>query len=315
MKNDISFKGHDLFAHMDSVKKEMANEYMRIQKRSKEDPGTAGDQGEENWADFFRGWLPANYHVVTKGRIIDAKGKSSPQVDILILHPSYPKKLHNSKHYFAGGVIAAFECKLTLKKADVDKACKNSVIIKGMLPIREGNPYDELQQPILYGLLAHSHSWKKEDSLLNLLEVLHEQSPSCCEHPREMIDVVCLADSATYSLEKKICVGNIDTSWLDEMPFNNPIVTGYYMSSERKFENYDPTGEIFCSLVTKVFEFMAFEDPALRQLADYFKRTSIYGGLGKITYWDENVLSKNVLKQLKLKGYQEMAWSKWAQDC
>jgi hypothetical protein len=35
----------------------MAEEYDRIQKRATEDPGTAGDQGEENWATLLRNWL------------------------------------------------------------------------------------------------------------------------------------------------------------------------------------------------------------------------------------------------------------------
>ena len=43
-------KSHDLFDFMSQISQEMALEYERIQKRATEDPGTAGDQGEENWA-------------------------------------------------------------------------------------------------------------------------------------------------------------------------------------------------------------------------------------------------------------------------
>ena len=63
-------KTHDLYDFMRQLSNEMAAEYDRIQKRTTEDPGTAGDQGEENWADLLRGWLPRTYEVVTKGRII-----------------------------------------------------------------------------------------------------------------------------------------------------------------------------------------------------------------------------------------------------
>lgn len=52
---------------------EMESEYYRIQKRTREDPGTAGDQGEENWAELLRHWLPQGYHVRTKGRILSDK--------------------------------------------------------------------------------------------------------------------------------------------------------------------------------------------------------------------------------------------------
>jgi hypothetical protein len=156
----MSFQKHDFFDFMNSVKSNMAAEYDRIRRRSTDDPGTAGDEAEENWADFLRSWLPANYPVVTKGRILNTKGIASPQVDILVLRPNYPLALRDKKHYFAGGVLAAFECKLTLRRADLKKAFSNAVFIKSLWPIRKGNPYDELHQPIIYGLLAHSHEWK-----------------------------------------------------------------------------------------------------------------------------------------------------------
>lgn len=68
----------------------MATEYARIQKRASEDPGTAGDQGEENWAELLRGWLPRTYEVVTKGRIISQDGHTSPQVDVLVSKECLP---------------------------------------------------------------------------------------------------------------------------------------------------------------------------------------------------------------------------------
>jgi len=63
-------KTHDLYDFMRQMSAEMSAEYDRIQMRATEDPGTAGDQGEENWAELLRDWLPRTYEVVTKGRII-----------------------------------------------------------------------------------------------------------------------------------------------------------------------------------------------------------------------------------------------------
>jgi uncharacterized protein DUF6602 len=97
-------KSHDLLDFMVTVSREMSLEYDRIQKRAAEDPGTAGDQGEENWAELLRRWLPATYYVVTKGRILSHDGVAGPQVDVLILRPSYPKDLLNKKLYLAAGV-------------------------------------------------------------------------------------------------------------------------------------------------------------------------------------------------------------------
>src|SRR5258706_15206214 len=112
---------------MRSVTDGLAQEYDRIQKRTREDPGTAGDQVEENWAELLRNWLPATYPVVTKGRIVSENGIASPQVDVLVLQPSYPLSLRNKKLYFAGGVVAAFECKLTLRANHIKKALENAV--------------------------------------------------------------------------------------------------------------------------------------------------------------------------------------------
>ena len=93
---------NDLFDFMRTATRDMADEYERIQKRATEDPGTAGDQGEENWATLFRNWLSSYFHVVTKGRILSHKGIASPQIDVLVLSPSYPRQLLNKKLYLAG---------------------------------------------------------------------------------------------------------------------------------------------------------------------------------------------------------------------
>ena len=76
-------KSHDLHDFMRQLSNEMEAEYDRIQKRATEDPGTAGDQGEENWAELLRGWLPRTYAVVTKGRIISADGRTIARQEVV----------------------------------------------------------------------------------------------------------------------------------------------------------------------------------------------------------------------------------------
>ena len=129
-------KTHDLHDFMRQISAEMSAEYDRIQTRAREDPGTAGDQGEENWAELLRDWLPRNYAVVTKGRIISQESVTSPQIDVLVLNGAYPNKLHNKKLYLAAGVAAAFECKTTLKALHIAQAVENCTIIKSLYPNR-----------------------------------------------------------------------------------------------------------------------------------------------------------------------------------
>lgn len=112
---------HELVDFLERASREVAAEYERITRTSSDDPGTAGDEGEENWAHVLRQWLPAGYHVVTKGRILGHDGRLSRQVDVLVLSPAYPQGLltTGAKKYLASGVLAAFECKLSLRRQHI----------------------------------------------------------------------------------------------------------------------------------------------------------------------------------------------------
>jgi hypothetical protein len=92
---------------------------------------------------------------VTKGRILTDSGYASPQVDVLVLWPSYPRILLDKKLYLAGGVAAAFECKITLKSDHLKAAVETAALLRRNLPKREGTSYKELTSTILYGLLSH----------------------------------------------------------------------------------------------------------------------------------------------------------------
>src|SRR5919106_2243588 len=105
---------HELEAFLRQDQAELAAEYRRIYHRTSEDPGTAGDEGEENWAALLREWLPSSYQVVTKGRVVFPDRSASSQVDVVVLRGSYPPRLLNNKLYLSSGVVAAFECKNTL---------------------------------------------------------------------------------------------------------------------------------------------------------------------------------------------------------
>src|SRR5262249_29711059 len=154
------------------------------------------DQGEENWALILRKWLPAEYHVVTKGRILGHNGRASPQIDLIVLHPSYPPTLRDKKLYLAGGVSAAFECKLTLNADDIRQAVQNCAVIKRLTARRTGTPFLELNSPLTVGLLAHSHSWvrTKATPVKDLTKGVDQKSTGSVQHPREMLDIVCVPD-------------------------------------------------------------------------------------------------------------------------
>jgi hypothetical protein len=307
----------ELFNFMQQMKDELAAEYERIRIRATDDPGTAGDEGEENWAALFRSWLPANYHVVTKGRIINAEGKTGPQVDVLVLHPAYPRHLLNKKHYLAGGVLAAFECKLTLRAEHLSEAFGNGQLVKGLCAKREGTPYGELTQPIVYGLLAHSHHWRSSGmrAAMDLHDRIHDRQFDGPQAIREMLDLVCVADTATYCLHKHIYIGpNRDLTNLgdgaSDFPNGEGVSTGYFCSwdDEQRPMLGTVLGALVCELLTK----LAFEDPSIRWMAKEFAQAGIHGGgLGQATTWYPEVFSAETLRKLRESGCSSDQWNEW----
>ena len=321
---------HDFLDFMRSMQDWLAQEYLRIQKRAADDPGTAGDQGEENWASVLRNWLPAQYPVVTKGRIIGPTGDTSPQVDVLVLHPLYPLALRDKKLYFAGGLMAAFECKLTLRSVHIKKVFQNAVFIKNLLRRRKDTPYDELHQPIVFGVLAHSQGWKAsgEDAVFKIIEALSEQiekvfgslyenDPLLC-HPRYLVDVVCVADLTTFILGKSIHIGPMVDQRLREIALDaeaagedpsQGLVIGYEASWEGDTSNVPGTG--LATLISYLTTRFAFEDTNLRSFAEYLAIPAAAGGYSKIFEWHGDVFSDAVLLQLEQGKYDSGLWGKW----
>jgi hypothetical protein len=147
---------HELTQFLRLSSTELLAEHCRITGRSKEDHGTAGDETEELWKEILQAWLPDYYPIVTKGRIINEHGDCSPQMDVLVLNPAYPRRIRNKKLYLAGGVLAAFECKTTLRSTDLEKFYKSCRRIKTLYAVSQGTIFKELFAPIYCGLLALS---------------------------------------------------------------------------------------------------------------------------------------------------------------
>ncbi len=304
---------------MNSATREMGEEYARIQKRATEDPGTAGDQGEENWASLLRNWLPTTFQIVTKGRILSHKGIASPQVDVIVLQPEYPKNLLDKKLYLAGGVLAAFECKITLKAKDIEAFVNNSIEIKSHIEDRKGTPYKELQSPIIYGLLAHSHSWKRDNSkpIEKIETKLIEADFSLITHPKQMPDILCVADLACWSSNKMVFIGPGQvpnwTSMAELYGKNGSATSGYVghsQESDNQTEHFSPIGAMITSLLNK----LAWEYQNLRQLSRYITLTNIQGsGQGSMRKWESEIYSDEIRKKVEsghLKNGAE--WDEWS---
>ncbi|MFT3823635.1 MAG: hypothetical protein QM731_06925 [Chitinophagaceae bacterium] len=284
---------NDLIDFINLASNQIDEEYFRIQKRAKEDPGSAGDQGEENWATLLREWLPPIFQIVTKGRIIDSKGIVSPQLDIIVLRPEYPKGLLNKKLYLAGGVLAAFECKLTLKGIHLSKFFKNSIIIKGYVPSVFPTVYDTLQSPILYGLLAHSHSWKKSSSNLEMIgEKINETDQQIITTPRQMPDIICIANTGCWLSIKYPLPHTLPT----EEGIKQVLLTTYLCQQDDNNFVIKPIASAIKWLLYKLSK----EHPGLVSLSQYFNQIIPSSGSGFSRIWPvEQVYTNDNIKLVR----------------
>ncbi len=310
---------HDLHAFMEQVTTEMGLEYDRIYARAAEDPGTAGDEGEENWARLFREWLPPNYHVETKGRLIAHDGRMSPQIDVVVLKPAYPRKLLEKKIWLAGGVAAAFECKTTITAAHVSASMTRCAAFKDLYTAREGSPRVELRSPLIYGLLAHSHSWKgkKSNPIANVESAL-DLGSSVVSHPRFEIDVLCIADLATWSSS---FMSRYEASWQPQAEAElahvfdascGPMTTMIcsWSGTESQHASFRPVGALLDDLTGRI----AWADPSVRDIADYFRNANLGGsGAGHMRPWPLSTYSAEVAQQIAAgRMTNGVLWDEWS---
>jgi hypothetical protein len=195
-------KDHELEAFLAEVSDTLKADYRRIRRTARSDPGTAGDQSETTWASLFRNWLPPTLAVRTKGRIVADDGRLSDQMDVVILRDTYPAFLAEKKIYLAGGVLAAFECKLTLRPRDIAEAVERGQFLRSMVRPRgrAANLRDALVPPIAFGLLAHS----SERLAVEQIDGRLAKSLESVEHPREALDVLCVANLATWTAARTL---------------------------------------------------------------------------------------------------------------
>lgn len=135
------------------------------------------------------------------------------------------------------------------------------------------------------------------------------------EHPRELLDLICVADAATIPLTKDILIGpdlnQYEIESLKEADGENLISTMYVINEEEKGDTHD-VGAILASLVHELTYRMALEDPSIRDWADHLSYIGFYGGIGRPLYWTEDTLSEQVHLRLKKSGREDNRWSKWS---
>jgi hypothetical protein len=308
---------HEISKRFMAVFHEIVSDYEIVKGRANEDPGTTGDHVESKWAEVLRDWLPATYHVVTKGRMLDLDGVSSRQLDVIVLHPAYPRRLRNFKYYIPEGVAAAFECKTTLRKRDVGSFIETCASVKRMRQSSSRSPYDDLHRPIVVGLLAHSVDLgpRTRNGVIERLWRVLEEIQKRLDQPWLLPDVLCIADTVTLTLNTAILLGDardeVYAGTLLDFP-DGAIQTAYPEQLSDPEGGPGPGAVNIGALIADVTERLAWNDETLRDLAMFFCDCRISGGgFGPTNLWTPDALSPDVWERLRRDGFVEERWSRW----
>jgi hypothetical protein len=271
---------HDLESFLDEVASGLKVDYSRIRKSARSDPGTAGDQSEATWADLFRSWLPTSLQVVTKGRIAARDGRLSEQLDVIVLRDTYPPHLAKKKVYLAGGVLAVFECKLTLRKSHIADAVERGRSLRALVGPRKGkNLRDELVPPILYGLLAHQSEGLDVEAILKSLD----EGLAQIAHPRESLDLLTIANLGTWANMKNLMSPRIGPPgmWdtvqkLHGVPPEGGVKV-LYMTPRGLLSEGSPTPNPLYGMLQVLYWRLAIDLPGIGPIADYWAGAKVRG--------------------------------------
>jgi hypothetical protein len=90
------------------------------------------------------------------------------------------------------GVIAAFNVKLTLNNEGLNEAIDQARLVRRGMQRRGGRVIGDLLSPMVFGSLAQSHSLGRDAR--SRIAAAVETASSTSDHPREGLDIVCVAD-------------------------------------------------------------------------------------------------------------------------
>ncbi|MGH3524908.1 MAG: hypothetical protein ACRDU4_19290, partial [Mycobacterium sp.] len=198
-------------------------------------------------------------------------------------HPSYPRQLRERSTVLASGVVAAFSVKLTLDAEGLTEAINAAQQLRRLLP---GHPAhtvrDQLFSPIMYGVLAHSHAWKGENSkpTENIENRLREQAAA---NPREQLDIVCVADLASWFRAVFVIaeqmITDLNQAGISDEPHVQDVMFREHSSDANDAQ---PLGGLIYALLRQLSLF----DPTIRPIADGMRRVATGSRQGDVrTRW------------------------------
>lgn len=166
-------------------------------------------------------------------------------------------------------------------------------------------------------MLAHSHSWRAPNSTpdTNIAQKLFNSDELHITHPRECLDLLCVADLGTWKTMKML--GTLALASHHKIPLNIVLESGlalqtsYMMATsihKNQSEYFTPIGSLILDLSRKI----AWEDTQLREISQYYQDTEMGGtGEGKIRQWNFS-FSENVMRRLQNHRFNLENWNEWS---
>lgn len=316
-------KHHQWLAEMSTA---IARDYEDLQAKLSGNPSAiqeSGHQAEAAWVALLQGWLPSTYEVATRKYLIleDSNGPEiSNETDIVVFHPSYPPQLRSKPHVLVSGVVAAFSVKATLTRAGLEEAVKEAAVVKRGVISRAGTPQDDLMASPVYGLLAHSHSWKSPASEpnRNVTSALRDFDSQYAATPREGLDLVCVADlnfwsRATIAMSRHVADQlNQNLGDLSSGAYKESIQSGFmkrttFDEGDRSADAMPPSSLFVGTLWNKLARFHS----DLKPIADGLRVTGTSGsGSIDMRHWAFNeVFSSSTMQDMQRGRFAHDNWS------
>lgn len=312
-------------AVMAGIHDEIQADYRRLRGIAKDDPQRAGHGGEELWKRLLTKWLPPAYKVDTRKYIVPEDRSAPFETDIVVFRPSCPEPMRLSEAVLAGGLAAAFSVKTTLLARDLPEEIRRATVLRRSLRPREGSPRGEILPPFPYGILAHSHGWKRlqaedENPLKTrpsrIAQALVDLQLTEVRHPRELLDFVCVADTATWTTQRishlpPAAVAPETPDITPGMRENGVAITALVGTDGLAYSSHGTLGSNVGSqsdlkpppvaaFITALLIRLSYEDPTIAPIATSLRVNDSIGFLnGASRFWDlDAVYSQNT--RLKL---------------
>jgi hypothetical protein len=254
---------------------ELNEEYARIQaelklgsrdlKRGSRNTQLGGYLAEDVWGRLLADWLPPQYEFgyrkyISLEKPVNGKWRTG-EVDMVLFHPAYPRHLRKYREILASGVVAVFSVKTTFEKEHLSEAAEFAAMLRRGMVVGKGKPIGDLVSPLIVGVLAQSHRLRSDPR--KAVDDLLVASAGGSRHPREELDLVCIADL---------------NCWTRFPMVDRDLFKDGWMSPKVAAEG--EVGVPVATLVINLWEKLSHRDVSLGQIASGFRRA----GLAPLAY-------------------------------